>query len=202
MEGRATAWVATSTCRISSSRPNPPTRRWSEPLGVSFRARSSIIARIHCTACFVCRRAAEKRRRRSFAGLTLGPGPARDRPFERLGRVASFAEGFEEARQALFGAAVLGREASVVAFEELGAYKYLLRIAADGGVATQRRRCRRIAEYDWNGVPRCCRRSRNSLGGAGTSARLGGLYIHPNTFASDFVGSANSPASTFAATIG
>jgi len=39
--------------------------------------------------------------------------------------------GFEEARHALIGASVLRREAGVLAYEELGPYKYLLRIALD-----------------------------------------------------------------------
>ena len=44
---------------------------------------------------------------------------------------ASFAEGFEHARQARLGSAVLHRTPAVVPFDELGAYKYLLGIAVD-----------------------------------------------------------------------
>ncbi len=43
----------------------------------------------------------------------------------------SFAEGFEQARQARLGSAVLHRAPAVVPFDELGAYKYLLGIAID-----------------------------------------------------------------------
>ena len=61
----------------------------------------------------------------------------------------TFAEGFEEARQALFGTTVLGREASVVAFEDLGAHKYLLRIASDSGVRDATiEAVGRVADYD------------------------------------------------------
>lgn len=42
-----------------------------------------------------------------------------------------YPEAFEQAREAQLGAAVLHREPTVVAFEELGAYKYLLGIALD-----------------------------------------------------------------------
>ena len=98
--------------------------------------------------------------------------------------VASFAEGFEEARQALFGTAVLERETSVVAFEELGAYKYLLRIAADGGVrdatieavtrvAEYDRRSRRVASADARGIPQATWEHQRDVRRA--------LYIHPNT---------------------
>jgi GAF domain-containing protein len=48
--------------------------------------------------------------------------------------VRSLAAGFEEAEQAVLGTTVLGREPGVLAFDELGAYKYLLRIALEGGV--------------------------------------------------------------------
>lgn len=44
---------------------------------------------------------------------------------------AALAQGFEEARQSLLGAAMIGRAPGVLRYEELGAYKYLLRIAPD-----------------------------------------------------------------------
>jgi DNA-binding PucR family transcriptional regulator len=44
------------------------------------------------------------------------------------------ADAFEEARHALLGAAVLRRQPGVVTYDELGPYKYLLRIALDAGV--------------------------------------------------------------------
>jgi GAF domain-containing protein len=44
---------------------------------------------------------------------------------------AALAEGFEEARHALLGAAVMRRTPAVLSYDELGPYKYLLRIALD-----------------------------------------------------------------------
>ncbi|MBW3593293.1 MAG: GAF domain-containing protein, partial [Actinobacteria bacterium] len=45
--------------------------------------------------------------------------------------VASFAAGFAEARDALLGTAVLGARPGVMAHDELGPYKYLLRMSLD-----------------------------------------------------------------------
>jgi GAF domain-containing protein len=63
--------------------------------------------------------------------------------------VPSLATGFEEAEQALLGTALLGREPGVIAFDELGAYKYLLRTALEGGVRdTTVDAVAKLAEYD------------------------------------------------------
>jgi GAF domain-containing protein len=62
---------------------------------------------------------------------------------------ASLATGFEESEQALLGTAVLGREPGVISFEELGAYKYLLRTALEGGVRDATvDAVAKLAEYD------------------------------------------------------
>src|SRR6185437_9994560 len=45
---------------------------------------------------------------------------------------ASFSTGFEEAQQAVTAAAVISPEPGVVSFDDLGAYKYLLRVSQDG----------------------------------------------------------------------
>ncbi len=97
--------------------------------------------------------------------------------------VASFAEGFEEARQALFGTAVLERETSVVAFEELGAYKYLLRIAADGGVRDATiEAVTRVAEYDRDRGASLLPTLEEFLKRRGSiSATSDALFIHANT---------------------
>ena len=97
--------------------------------------------------------------------------------------LASFAEGFEEARQALFGTTVLGREASVVAFEELGAYKYLLRIAADGGVRDATiEAVTRISQYDSDRGASLLPTLEEFLKRRGSiSATSEALYIHANT---------------------
>ena len=97
--------------------------------------------------------------------------------------VASFSEGFEEARQALFGTTVLRREASVVAFEELGAYKYLLRIAADGGVRDATiEAVTRIADYDRDRGASLLPTLEEFLRRQGSiAATADALYIHANT---------------------
>lgn len=97
--------------------------------------------------------------------------------------LASFVEGFEEARQALFGTTVLKREASVVAFEELGAYKYLLRIAADGGVRDATiEAVTRIAEYDHDRGASLLPTLEEFLKRRGSiSATSDALFIHANT---------------------
>ncbi|MCY7302683.1 MAG: GAF domain-containing protein [Thermoleophilia bacterium] len=97
--------------------------------------------------------------------------------------LTSFAGGFEEARQALFGTTVLNRVASVVAFEELGAYKYLLRIAADGGVRDATvDAVRRIAEYDCDRGASLLPTLEEFLKRRGSiSATSEALFIHANT---------------------
>jgi GAF domain-containing protein len=63
--------------------------------------------------------------------------------------VPSLTTGFEEAEQALLGTALLGREPGVIAFDELGAYKYLLRTALEGGIRdTTVDAVAKLAEYD------------------------------------------------------
>ncbi len=95
----------------------------------------------------------------------------------------SFFEGFEEARQALFGTTVLKREASVVAFEDLGAYKYLLRIAADGGVRDATiEAVTRIADYDSDRGAFLLPTLEEFLKRHGSiGATADALYIHANT---------------------
>ncbi len=97
--------------------------------------------------------------------------------------LASFAEGFEEARQALFGTAVLERQASVVAFEDLGAYKYLLRIAAGGGVRDATiEAVTRIADYDRERGASLLPTLEEFLERRGSvSATSDALHIHANT---------------------
>ena len=95
----------------------------------------------------------------------------------------SFAGGFVEAQQALFGTAVMNRAGSVVAFEDLGAYKYLLRIAADGGVrdaTIDAVTC--IANYDRDRGASLLQTLEAFLQRRGSiSATSEALYVHPNT---------------------
>lgn len=96
---------------------------------------------------------------------------------------ASFADGFEEARQALLGTAVLQREPSVTSFEELGAYKYLLRIALEGGVRDATvDAVSRIVEYDRQRGSSLLATLEEFLRRRGSiSATSESLYVHPNT---------------------
>jgi len=96
---------------------------------------------------------------------------------------ASFAEAFEEARQALLGNVVLKRDASVVSFEELGAYKYLLRIALEGGVRDETiEAVSRLAAYDRERGSALLKTLEEFLHRHGSiSAASEVLYVHPNT---------------------
>ena len=96
---------------------------------------------------------------------------------------ASFAQGFEEARQALLGAAVVRRDAAVVGFEELGAYKYLLRIALDRGARDETiEALSRLAAYDSERGSSLLRTLEEFLQRRGNiSATSDALYIHANT---------------------
>lgn len=96
---------------------------------------------------------------------------------------ASFAEGFEEARQAAVGTAVLKREPAVTSFEELGAYKYLLRIALEGGVRDATvDAISQIAEYDRHRGTSLLTTLEEFLSRRGSiSATSEALYVHPNT---------------------
>ena len=97
--------------------------------------------------------------------------------------VVSFAEGFEEARQALLGTAVLKREVSVVSFEELGAYKYLLRIALEGWARDATiEAVSRIATYDRERGASLLTTLEEFLRRRGSiSATSEALYVHANT---------------------
>ncbi len=95
----------------------------------------------------------------------------------------AFAAGFAEARQALLGTVVLAGKPTVLAYDDLGAYKYLLRVAADGGirdatvdaVAT-------LAEYDEQRGAQLLTTLEEFLRRHGSiSATSEALYVHPNT---------------------
>jgi sugar diacid utilization regulator/putative methionine-R-sulfoxide reductase with GAF domain len=96
---------------------------------------------------------------------------------------ASFAAGFEEARHALLGTTVLQGTPGVMAYEELGAYKYLLRMPFDGGVRDAHRDAvARIAEYDRQRSTALLRTLEEFLRRRGSiSATAEALFVHPNT---------------------
>jgi GAF domain-containing protein len=96
---------------------------------------------------------------------------------------ASYAAGFDEARDAALGIAVLRRAPGVMAYEELGAYKYLLRIAVEGGVRdTTVEAISKIADYDLQRGASLLSTLEEFLHRRGSiSATSEALYVHPNT---------------------
>jgi GAF domain-containing protein len=96
---------------------------------------------------------------------------------------ASFAAGFEEARHALLGTTVLQGTPGVMTYEELGPYKYLLRMPFDGGVRDAHRDAvARVAEYDRQRSTALLRTLEEFLRRRGNiSATAEALYVHPNT---------------------
>jgi GAF domain-containing protein len=96
---------------------------------------------------------------------------------------AAFAAGFEEARHALVGAGVIGAGTRVMTYEELGPYKYLLRMSLDGDVRDSHRDAvARLAEYDAERSTSLLRTLEEFLRRRGNiSATSEALYVHPNT---------------------
>jgi GAF domain-containing protein len=96
---------------------------------------------------------------------------------------ATFQTGFAEARQALQGALVVQAKPGVVAFEELGPYKYLLRLAMDPGARDQHRDALRpLLEYDRAHRSQLFRTLEEYLQQRGRVASTAAkLYVHPNT---------------------
>ena len=96
---------------------------------------------------------------------------------------ASFAAGFAEAHEALLGTVVLSGTPSVLAYDELGAYKYLLRVALDGGIRDPTvDAVGKLAEYDSQRGAQLVATLEEFLGRHGSiSATSEALYVHPNT---------------------
>jgi sugar diacid utilization regulator/putative methionine-R-sulfoxide reductase with GAF domain len=95
----------------------------------------------------------------------------------------SFAAGFEEATHALLGSSIVRGEQGVMSYDELGPYKYLLRMSLDGGVRDSHREAvARLAEYDSQRQTALLRTLEEFLRRRGNiSATAGALFIHPNT---------------------
>jgi GAF domain-containing protein len=96
---------------------------------------------------------------------------------------AAFVDGFAEAQQALLGTIVLKGEPTVLAYEELGAYKYLLRVALDGGIRDSTvDSVSRLAEYDTQRGSQLVTTLEEFLRRHGNiSATSEALFVHPNT---------------------
>jgi GAF domain-containing protein len=97
--------------------------------------------------------------------------------------VAALAEGFEEARHALLGAAVTSRDHGVLCYDDLGAYKYLLRIALEPGLRDSTiEAAAKLAEYDRERGSSLLATLEEFLRRHGNiSATSEALYVHPNT---------------------
>jgi GAF domain-containing protein len=96
---------------------------------------------------------------------------------------ASFADGFREATDALRGGPLLQAGPGVVTFEELGPYRYLLRMADDGGVRDEMvDAITRLADYDAQRGASLLRTLEEYLRQHGSISRAAAaLYVHPNT---------------------
>jgi putative methionine-R-sulfoxide reductase with GAF domain len=96
---------------------------------------------------------------------------------------AAIAQAFEEARNALAGASVMGRKPGVVSYEELGAYKYLLRIARDPAARDSTiAAVAKLAQYDRERNTSLLLTLEEYLRRHGNiSATSEALFVHPNT---------------------
>ncbi len=96
---------------------------------------------------------------------------------------ATFADGFAEAQQALLGTVVLQGQPAVLSYEDLGAYKYLLRIAVDGGIRDATvDAVSRLSEYDAQRGSQLVLTLEEFLRRHGNiSATSETLFVHPNT---------------------
>ena len=92
-------------------------------------------------------------------------------------------DGFEEARHAVAAAALMRRDGGVLSYDELGAYKYLLRIAMDAGERDSTiDAVARLAEYDRDRGAALLATLEEFLARRGNiSATSDALFVHPNT---------------------
>ena len=97
--------------------------------------------------------------------------------------VESYATGFEEALQAVSAAPVVQEHAAAVTFDDLGPYKYLLRVSQEGLVRDRHADAlRRLLEYDRSRQSQLVRTLEEYLRQRGNvSATAQALYVHANT---------------------
>jgi len=96
---------------------------------------------------------------------------------------ASFEAGFEEARDALLGATILRGKPGVMTYDELGPYKYLLRMPLDTDTRDAHRDAiAKLATYDRQRSTALLATLEEFLRRRGNiSATAEALYVHPNT---------------------
>jgi DNA-binding PucR family transcriptional regulator len=96
---------------------------------------------------------------------------------------AALVQGFVEARHAVLGAAVLRRDGRVLGYDELGPYKYLLRVAVDPGTRDATiDAVAKLAAYDRERGALLLPTLEEFLRRRGNiSATSEALYVHPNT---------------------
>ena len=97
---------------------------------------------------------------------------------------AAYAAGFEEARHALLATAALGRKPPVVAYDDLGAHRYVLRLAGEGAGARDAmvEAVSRLAAYDAQRQTQLLTTLEEFLRRRGNiSATSEALFVHPNT---------------------
>ena len=101
----------------------------------------------------------------------------------RCDEPSSYPTGFEEAANALTAAALVSPKPGVIRFDDLGAYKYLLRVSQDGRVRDARGEAlRKLLEYDERHRTQLLLTLEEYLkrrGNIASAAQV--LYVHPNT---------------------
>lgn len=97
--------------------------------------------------------------------------------------VSSYPAAFEEARYALLGSTVLQGRATVMTYEDLGAYRYLLRMSIDDAMREPYRDAiLRLVDYDAKRQTALLKTLEEYLRRRGNiSATSEALYVHPNT---------------------
>jgi GAF domain-containing protein len=97
--------------------------------------------------------------------------------------VDAYATGFEEALQAVSAAPVVQEHAAAVTFDDLGPYKYLLRVSQEGLVRDRHADALRLlVEYDRSRQSQLVRTLEEYLRQRGNvSATAQALYVHANT---------------------
>jgi sugar diacid utilization regulator/putative methionine-R-sulfoxide reductase with GAF domain len=102
---------------------------------------------------------------------------------QRCEGAAAFATGFEEAEHAVAAAAVVSPDPGVISFDDLGAYKYLLRVSQEGRARDPRGEAlKKLVAYDERHRSQLLYTLEEFLKRRGNiAAAAQTLYVHPNT---------------------